>query len=400
MKKYVVQTTCSRRTPAFFWAGVVFLALGLWVGLGLVRPAQAAALLSAAPAAQVVPQGDSFIVNIRLDSGGDVVNAVSAQVSYPPAMLEATDVSTGGSFLTMWAQPPTVDAEHGVISFSGGIPHGSLVIDGQVLAITFRAKEVGTAVVKVESSSAGVYLNDAAGTLTPLQVQAGIYRVKFPSALSVTINSPTHPDPDQWYQAATATVTWEAETDAVYSYQLASDPLAEPDDRAEAPAGSVTFENLRDGIYYFSLKEKLPRENWSAVSRRKLMIDTAPPQMFNPKIGQSSAEFGGKYFLSFSTVDLASGVALYQVSEGGNEFVTADSPYVPAQQSRRAPIIVRAIDRAGNTAEATVAPATLFNWTAVVIITLAVLAGVVIWLIRLRPAQAGLRRIPLRRRSP
>ncbi len=366
------------------WVWLVgLLAVGLLGGLALSPSAQAAALLSAAPAAQVVPQGESFIVNIRLDSGGDVVNAVSAQVSYPPSLLEATDVSTGGSFLTMWAQPPAVDAERGMISFSGGIPHGSLVVDGQVLAITFRAKAIGTAVVKVDSTNAGVYLNDAAGTRAPLQVQAGIYRVKFPSALALAIDSPTHPDPDQWYREATATVTWEVKPDAVYSYQLSPDPLVEPDDRVEEPAGTVTYENLRDGVYYFSLQEKLPRENWGAASTRKLMVDTTPPQVFNPKIGQSPTEFGGKYFLSFSTVDVTSGVAHYQVSEGGQDFITAASPYILTQQSRRSPVLVRAVDRAGNATEATVAamPAALFNWTTIVIITLAALAGVVIWLI-------------------
>jgi hypothetical protein len=79
-----------------------------------------------------------------------------------------------------------------------------------------------------------------------------------------------------------------------------------------------------------------------------LSQDKTPPADFEPMLGRDSALFENRYFLSFFTTDAESGVAYYEVQEGGGAFVQGESPYLLQDQSVRNPIHVKAVDRAGN----------------------------------------------------
>lgn len=96
-------------------------------------------------------------------------------------------------------------------------------------------------------------------------------------------------------------------------------------------------------------------------------VDVVPPDSFVPLVASSPALFGGKYFVSFSTRDNASGIVGYQVAENPALVAPADyqsaltwrnaaSPYVLSDQTLRSYVYVKAIDGAGNYRVAVIPP--------------------------------------------
>ncbi len=88
----------------------------------------------------------------------------------------------------------------------------------------------------------------------------------------------------------------------------------------------------------------LPRGSGNKVA----FNDTTPPEHFTPIVSTSPDIYDGAYTLFFSTVDKGSGIDHYEVREGENDWVRADSPYKLTDQSLRSDIRVKATDLAGN----------------------------------------------------
>lgn len=85
-------------------------------------------------------------------------------------------------------------------------------------------------------------------------------------------------------------------------------------------------------------------------------IDQNPPEEFAPAVAKNPDIYKGQYFLVFSTQDKDSGLVKYEVKEGDNDFSLAESPYLLKDQSLTKPIVVKAVDKAGNERLALVAP--------------------------------------------
>ena len=85
-------------------------------------------------------------------------------------------------------------------------------------------------------------------------------------------------------------------------------------------------------------------------------MDTVPPVFVYADVAQDPTLFGGKAYLTFAATDDSSGVAYYEVKEGSGAYEKVDKYYVLHDQSRGSTIVVRAVDVAGNTKEATLIP--------------------------------------------
>ncbi len=117
-------------------------------------------------------QDGAFLVNVRIDTGGECINTVSADLSFPQDDLEILDFSRENSILKIWLKNPEINRDKGLISFIGGIPGGycgALSGDSEntnlLGKIVFRIKtpELKTAGIKFLGSSQ-VLLNDGFGT--------------------------------------------------------------------------------------------------------------------------------------------------------------------------------------------------------------------------------------------
>jgi hypothetical protein len=90
--------------------------------------------------------------------------------------------------------------------------------------------------------------------------------------------------------------------------------------------------------------------------------DEVLPEPFAPIVGRDDSSVEGKWFVAFSTEDKQSGVAYYEIQESASaspddsKWVKAASPYVLHDQSRSSYIHVRAVDAAGNSRTAMLAP--------------------------------------------
>jgi hypothetical protein len=350
-------TKIRRTSHKKFLVFVSFL-LVLFSGLPLVVRA---ATLYLMPQSQTVYRGDNFLIEIRLDTEGEEVNAVEANLKFPSDLLKITDFSKGGSILTFWPQEP--DFKENSISFTGGIP-GGFKGEGLILKINFLGKEIGKAEVNFKDDSK-VLLNDGKGTPAKLNFLEGNYEIIEKPEKLPKISSRTHPDQNKWYKETTLHLHWDLIEGAEYSFILSKDPLAEPDEIPDKPEskeglawiGDMEYPNLEDGIYYFHLRERRgtdadlnaeQRGKWGPKITFRAMVDSTSPEDFKPEIGKDPTIFGGKYFLSFATTDLTSGVQYFEIKEGKRDFKRAESPYLLEDQSLENKILVKAVDKAGN----------------------------------------------------
>jgi len=349
-KANLLTFTNYRKKSVWIKVLVLFSFLLVFIsGLLLGKEAEAA-IMSMTPQYKELNFGETFITDLRLNSEKQVINAVQATITYPSDMLEVKDVSRGGSFFTLWPKEPTVDHSAGTISFVGGIPHGSFVVDGKILSITFRPKSSGGVEIDFDQENTSVHLNDGQGTKADLKLISGVYQIT--SAVLATISSPTHPKEDVWYQNNSPIFRWETSTGAEYSYTLSADSEAIPPNRPVEVSGEALYTDLSDGIYYFVLNVRLPEKDWTLAGKRRVMIDQTSPLPFELMVGTDSVIYEGKYFLSFLTTDLTSGIDYYNVIEGGNEYKKVQSPYLLKDQSLEKRVVVRAFDKAGNLTEA------------------------------------------------
>jgi hypothetical protein len=352
-------TKIRRTSHKKFLVFVSFL-LVLFSGLPLVARA---ATLYLMPQSQTVYRGDNFLIEIRLDTEGEEVNAVEANLKFPSDLLKITDFSKGGSILNFWPQEP--DFKENSISFTGGIP-GGFKGEGLILKINFLGKEIGKAQISFNENSK-VLLNDGKGTPAKLNFLEGNYEIIEEPEKLPKISSRTHPDQNKWYKETTFHLHWDLIEGAEYSFILSKDPLVEPDEIPDKPEskeglawiGDMEYPNLEDGIYYFHLRQKLPGENWSPKVTFRAMIDSTPPEDFKPEIGKDPTIFGGKYFLSFATTDKMSGIDHFEILEADRrgfkrgttrkaEWKRVESPYLLEDQSLQSIIKVKAVDKAGN----------------------------------------------------
>ena len=347
------------------------------------------AMLYLIPQSQIVYQGDSFIVEVRIDTEGEEINALELGLTFPQNLLEAIDFSKGNSILQLFAEEPKI--QKGEISFTGGIPKG-FNGNGLLAKITFLAREIGRARVNFKENSQ-VLLNDPEGKKARLNFLEGNYKVVLRPIELPVLSSPSNPDQNKWYSADSFEIHWKGKPGAEYSYLLSRDPLMEPDESPEELINDLKWEKMEDGIYYFQLIERVPGEAWSDKVTYRFMIDTTPPEPFEPQIGQDPKVFEGKYFLSFVTQDRMSGVAHYEVAElrrtllGGTEekkeWKVGESPYLLEDQSLRSVIKVKAVDKAGNERIEEIVPPYKVTWKDVLVIILILIgAGVIYWIIR------------------
>jgi len=101
----------------------------------------------------------------------------------------------------------------------------------------------------------------------------------------------------------------------------------------------------------FIVVEKFAEEiedNW----QREISLDDIAPEPFDVLISQDDSVYGGKYFITFSTVDNQTGIDHYEVFEyrGNKSWVNknAQTPYLLENQKLDGIIEVRALDKAGN----------------------------------------------------
>lgn len=126
-------------------------------------PVHAAASLYLAPASSTVNQESYLSVAIRVNTGGDKVNAVQANLSYPADKLDYISTSSSGSAFDVEAES---SGGGGSVKIARG-KVGTVTGDQLVATITFKAKlSSGSAIISFTAGSAVVRSSDSKDILS------------------------------------------------------------------------------------------------------------------------------------------------------------------------------------------------------------------------------------------
>lgn len=328
--------------------------------------AQAGAVLKLAPAAGTFFVGSTFDVSIVVDTGPQAINAVSAELRFPPDILQISNPVAGSSIVSLWSVPPTYSNEEGLVRLQGGIPSpGVKTTQGVVTTLSFRAMRPGSASL-VFTGNSQVLANDGRGTNILSLTIGATYRIELPPPQGPAVSSSTHPDQNAWYQSNTPTLQWISE-EGVTNFAWAMDQEPGGTAKVEQPKGlavSTSFESLDDGLWYFHIRAK-KGETWGGVTTFLVRIDSTPPADFQLEFAPREVTNDRRPFVNFATTDALSGINRYEIRLVPTSGKTAEqldattSFYVSAQPPYRlselAPggydVIVRAYDNAGNAEE-------------------------------------------------
>jgi len=144
-----------------------------------------AAILYLEPSGGKLYQGDTFIVDLRIDSEDECINSIKGDLFFSQEVLEAVDFSQGNSTISIWLEQPIIDQKLGTISFTGGIPGGYC---GQMPGDPVDNNLLGKVVIRVMNqrlsiasigflNTSQVYLNDGMGTLAKTKVKTAFFDV-------------------------------------------------------------------------------------------------------------------------------------------------------------------------------------------------------------------------------
>ncbi|MDE2019279.1 MAG: hypothetical protein KGJ13_02945 [Patescibacteria group bacterium] len=353
------------RIPRIF---AVFLLAGLFIGVSasfvpLSRAHAVGTSLYLGPATGTFTVGSTFTVSLYVNTGGQSVNAIQANLAFPPDKLQVVSPSSGQSVIQIWMNQPTYSNLNGTLSFQGAVPNPGINTDAGLLStVTFRVIATGVAAVSIVNSN--VYLNNGEGTNVLGAVTNGIYHLTLPPPEGPIVSSPTNPDQNKWYRTETVALAWAPEPGvAGYSYMMSDNPTDEPDDISLGMQTQVSYSHLSDGVHYFHIKA-FRNGVWGGVTSFAVNVDNAPPAAFGINILPGRITDNKTPTIEFGTTDAASGLDHYEVevvpldqpaaNASNPMFIEADSPYSQPLNFGNYDVIVRAYDIAGNYRQETV----------------------------------------------
>jgi len=79
------------------------------------------------------------------------------------------------------------------------------------------------------------------------------------------------------------------------------------------------------------------------------IIDTTPPETLEVQISSSKDVYDGQYFIVFAAQDNDSGLDYIEIKEGDEPWARAESPYLLKNQKLNKDILIKAVDKNGNT---------------------------------------------------
>lgn len=328
--------------------GGVLIALGLLTG---------PAALAAAPRVDFVGPvgdvhlGDTVAVEVRVDSGGQTINAAEITITYATDRLTADRVGREQSALTLWPEEPTIDATRGTIRLVGGRPGGFVAAPAVVATLYVRPRQAGPTTLSIDAPRSALYAHDGRGTKISVPAASLTFDVREATADELILTSRTHPEPTAWGRDGRINVHWSVVEGHQYSYRLSTDPLAVPDDVAEDTAGDVTYTGLADGVYVFTIKDRGPNGRWSSVRQRRFLLDQTPPSPFALSFLDGRTT-DGRSRLSWLAFDETSGVDRAELRVNGRSPRTVTSSLLLESAWAGSILTVTVFDRAGNSRSA------------------------------------------------
>lgn len=332
-----------------------------------------AATMAISPTFENKSLGQSFTAHILVNPKGESVNAISGTIVFPTDKLEVTGISKFETIINVWISEPSFSNENGEINFEGIILNpGFSGTSGKIIGINFRAKGIGLA--KTFFSSASVLANDGTGTNVLTEMTGGEYNVLNSASQGITggifttpsiaanspkatkITSPTHPNPNTWYQNNTAKFAWETDNSKIIAVRtlLNREPYSAPTILTESPITERGASNLENGTWYFHLQLK-NSEGWGSISHFRINIDNESPKFQSKQFIEELKSYNPKPNVNLSAYDNYSGVEKYAFKIDNGEYsniepenIVENNFSLPKQEPGKHIIFIKATDFAGN----------------------------------------------------
>jgi len=307
---------------------------------------------------------NTFTISIYVNTNGVPINAIEADLKFPPDKLQVVSPTTNTSFFKVWLGVPSYSNSEGVINLKGGVPSpGIITSKGLISTVTFRAKSTGQAQI-VFTDESKVLADDGKATDVLSQKKGATITLVLSPPGGPIVSSPTHPDQTQWYSNNNPIFSWNKDSDVDgFSYILDKEPVTFLDDVVDSVSPRIKMQNVEDGVSFFHIRAHSNDGAWGGVSHYQILVDKTPPAKFPIEIEPDNRTGVHRPIVNFKTTDNASGIDHYElkiikvdkVSDSKSLmslFVEANSPY----QSSELPfgkydVIIRAFDKAGNFTE-------------------------------------------------
>ena len=290
-------------------------------------------------------------VAIKLSSGGEAVNTVSAVVNYDPEMVSVEDVYFTNSFCeSNLIISQEINETAGQVNIACLVPSPGFVSLGTLAEILIRPKQTGQINLTFAQQSK-VLANDGLGTNVLRQAVGGTFYAYNDESDKTVVLSSSHPNSERWYGSNSVRFVWMAdEPNATYHYVFSDQASYNPSWVAqEIRESSVKLEAEKSGQYYFYLitNKGQPGER---INRYGVKVDITPPQKPAVKASQTMVLPGEVVRVEFTSSDAHSGLQKgFYVKVDDGTFLPLKSPlFVSFVEEGDHHITIRAFDEAGN----------------------------------------------------
>ena len=320
--------------------------------------------------------GDSFDVNVKIDSEEAGINGAQATIRFDSTLIEATAVDKTDSIFDFWLTNPTIAT--GQVTFIAAATDGFTGKSLQALKISFKAKGAGTvsfvlgdAAITIadgsgsnvlsKSNNLSVNLVSGVGKTIPTPLSKPTQITRPPTLATGLPKQPIvavslYPDPAKWYNtSANFFASWQLPKDISDVAAVLDKSQGTVPAKSEGLFELKQFSALADGIYYLHARFK-NNVGWGPVRHYKIAIDTTPPSTFSITFPNGEPGDNPIPVVSYQSGDSLSGLAHYDIGIDNNSSasVTASSFTLPPQLPGKHNLKISAYDNAGNAASQTV----------------------------------------------
>lgn len=359
-----------------------------------------AATIYLTPETATYQVGQSFDVDVRINSTDKGFNAAELSVLFPKDVLEVKSLTyaPGVSVFNFWLDTPYFSNTSGIVGFIGGATQPVVSSSAVVLKISFIAKNVGDAVIAI--SDAAVTASDGTGTniltgtqnarfivipssttpeapvaaptqpvkpegekvqTVPTPSTQPIVRTPTPTAKLPTkpkIFVPLFPDPLKWSSVKSSfIVAWDLPTDVTDISAIVNESkTTNPPEKSQGLFEAKEFPALKDGVWYAHVMFK-NKNGWGPAAHYRIGVDQVAPEAFKISSDSGLVTDSPTPTIHFATSDNLSGIEKYvvQINEEDPVVVTKESLKLEPQTPGLKNISVQAVDGAGNSTKATIA---------------------------------------------
>ena len=312
--------------------------------------------------------GDTFDINVKIDSENQGINGAQANIKFDNTIFEVTKTDKSDSIFDFWLTNPTITV--GQVNFIAAATTGFNGKSLQVVKITFKVKAAGQSDITI--TDAAITASDGSGSnVLSKSLNVGLTALAQSGKSSSTINQitrtaqivsslpvkptlsiPLYTDSTKWYNVVSNfLVSWNLPIDVSdVSTAINKDPNFNPI-TSEGLFASKNFQFLSDGVWYLHVRFK-NNNGWGPAVHYKIGIDTAPPAAFKIQVAEGLSTNNPTPHITYVSGDGLSGIDYYSILiDKNNPIITNDSSYtLPAQSAGKHLVRISVYDKSGNSA--------------------------------------------------